>query len=272
MSDSSVGADYEFPFEVKSAGDSGLGYFARSDIEPGEVVPVDFTTILVPTDGDKQETSVQCDPNVWYENELVVSRWVGRVNRNIGPGEQLFISYIPNHVPTAQRQIKSKALDFTCGCDKCLERNDIYTAFLEDARDVANNAGVEWARSLSLFFDDIQAMEGQLVKQVNLLTQANQHNAADGDHDNSFQKELVFALWDLPWFHEHYYITSRRDGNKEKFVQLLERAIDNINQTALLAIRIWPRTHEVVILINRDITRWQNTWNHRNQAPIGING
>ncbi|KAI0454130.1 hypothetical protein F5B21DRAFT_257655 [Xylaria acuta] len=359
MSDISVDADYEFPFEVRSSGDSGLGCFATRDIKPGQIVLVDFTTILVPSGGDvgkicdkiverfedlSDEDQLEwrslathlrenrwelyttsyrrqrpdgtplfsrrtpefytmltaqfdcnsfaigntdqaglyllasrfnhsCDPNVWYENELVMGRWVGRANRNIAQGEQIFISYLANHAPLDQRQAKAKGWDFTCRCDKCLNRNDIYTAFLEDARDVANDAGVEWARSLSLHDNDIQGMEGRLVRRVDLLKQANQQNAAGQDQNQSSQKELIFALWDLAWFHEHYYITYRKEGNKEQFVQHLERAIDYIKQTALLAMRIWPRTHEVVILIKRDITRWQNTWNHRDQQiPLAVQG
>ncbi|KAI1735668.1 hypothetical protein F4680DRAFT_452756 [Xylaria scruposa] len=352
MSDISVEENFDEPFEIKSAGDSGLGCFATRDIAPGEIILVDFTTILLPRTGNQNATCAQiatlyndlheldqrewmalaahmradrwelyrmcyrqlgphlgndtpesyamramqfdcnsfeipgtrlnalylvasrfnhsCDPNVWYENELVLGRWVGRASRNIAQGEQLFITYISNHAPTAERQINTNGWDFTCGCDKCLGANDTYTAFLEDARDVANNDGVDWARTLSPFVDDIQAMEERLLRRVNLLKQANQQNTGVGLQSNSFQKELIFATWDLAWFHEHYYIISRREGNKANFLRHLESALNYIREVAPLAMRTWPMTHEVVILINKDVHRWQNVWNHRNQAPIGM--
>ncbi|KAI0467591.1 hypothetical protein F4859DRAFT_239068 [Xylaria cf. heliscus] len=356
MSDISADADFEFPFEVRSAGDSGLGCFATRDIKPGEIVLVDSTTILIEAgdvdnvceqiaqryddleEQDKAEwrsltshtgTSrldqyrrsfrrrrpdgtplfrrgaefyamlhVQfdcnafaigdtkkgglflsasrfnhsCDPNVVYESETVVGRWVGRANRNIAQGEQLFISYLAHHAPLADRQAKARAWDFSCGCDKCLERNDIYTAFLEDARDVANDAGMEWARTLAPHNNNIQHMEERLVRRVDLLKQANQQNAANQEEDKCFQKELIFALWDLAWFHEHYYITSRQNGDKQNFVSHLEEAIDNGKQAAALAKRIWPWTHQIVILLRKDIRRWQATWNNRDNPPMGMAG
>ncbi|TRX89189.1 hypothetical protein FHL15_009887 [Xylaria flabelliformis] len=318
MSDISVDADFDEPFEIKSAGDSGLGCFATRDIVPGEVILVDFTTILVPRSDDQKETCAQiaslyhdlheldqrewmglaahmrtdrwelyrmfyrqlgsrfgnetpefyamramqfdcnsfsvagtglsalyivasrfnhsCDPNVWYENELVPGRWVGRASRNIAQGEELFVSYISNHAPTAQRQTNTTGWDFNCGCNKCLGGNDTYTAFLEDARDVANEAGVDWAMTLSPFVDDIKAMEERLLRRVNLLKQANQPNAAGGTQDNSHQKELIFA--------KRFRLYKGGSTTGDAYLA---------NDT------------------RRDVHRWQNIWNHRDQAPLGMN-
>ncbi|KAI0530432.1 hypothetical protein GGR58DRAFT_518484 [Xylaria digitata] len=47
MSDISVSEDHEWPFEVKPSEDKGLGAFATKDIKPGEIVLVDYTTIIL---------------------------------------------------------------------------------------------------------------------------------------------------------------------------------------------------------------------------------
>lgn len=47
MSDISASFDDERPFEVRSAGHKGMGAFATRDIDPGEVVLVEFTPIVV---------------------------------------------------------------------------------------------------------------------------------------------------------------------------------------------------------------------------------
>ncbi|KAI0446400.1 hypothetical protein F4803DRAFT_568418 [Xylaria telfairii] len=357
MSDISIADDYEFPFEVRDAGDYGFGCFATRDIKPGEIVLVDSSSIII-AEGEVHETCDQlvrcyesldeedqeewrslsghlrenrlemyrwsyrrkrpdgtplfkeepefyailhsqfdsnsfdidntnltalyllasrfnhsCDPNVVYENELVIGRWVGRASRNIAEGEQLFIAYLAIHAPVAQRQAKSQQWGFNCACDKCLEKKDLYTSALEDARDIANNVEVEWAKPLSLHTNDVHNLEERLARRVDLLRQANdKQNEADKEKDKSPQKELIFALWDLAWFHEHYYINRRREGKKEDFLRHLESALDNVRQAALLAMRIWPRTHSVVLMLTKDIRKWQNTWDNRDTPPLGLAG
>ena len=63
-----------------------------------------------------------CDPNVFrYSLGDIL---VFRAARDIQPGEELFISYIPNEVLCEPRRIRRDFLgdrDFTCSCQKCMQ-------------------------------------------------------------------------------------------------------------------------------------------------------
>ena len=63
-----------------------------------------------------------CDPNVFRYSlgDLLIFR----AAREIQPGEELFISYIPNEVLSEPRRIRREFLgdrDFTCSCRKCMQ-------------------------------------------------------------------------------------------------------------------------------------------------------
>ncbi|KAK5633236.1 hypothetical protein RRF57_008950 [Xylaria bambusicola] len=55
MSDISATPDDDRPYEVRSAGHKGLGAFASRDIEPGEVVIVEYTPIILDETEDKSK-------------------------------------------------------------------------------------------------------------------------------------------------------------------------------------------------------------------------
>lgn len=100
MSDISVGDDHDFPFEVRDAGDCGLGCFATRDIKPGEIVLVDDSPIII-AHGDVHnmcDQLVRCYENLdetdqkeWRslsahvrENRLEMYRWSYRRKRPDG--------------------------------------------------------------------------------------------------------------------------------------------------------------------------------------------
>ncbi|KAJ2989231.1 hypothetical protein NUW58_g3576 [Xylaria curta] len=133
-----------------------------------------------------------CDPNVWYENSEVEGRWVGRANRHIKQGQELFISYLPNHNPLDGRQKEASNWGFICDCDKCLEMPDEYTASLQEARDIANGIEPDRGWVPPSHGNTVAAMEDQLRRRVTLLREA-YDKMWGAKMDDAYGKELVFA-------------------------------------------------------------------------------
>ncbi|KAJ3569373.1 hypothetical protein NPX13_g6110 [Xylaria arbuscula] len=348
MSDISASFDDEWPFEVRSAGDKGMGAFATRDIDPGEVVIVQFSPILINYTGDdardcfemvqiyealtqdlkegwrslaistdrrsaakyrrifsslqpngryfseeQQElyttlslqldvnifgtcTSLvalfidvsrfnhSCDPSLWYGDDSVPSRWVGRARRRIRKGEEICISYVPTHDMLDKRQKAIREWGFTCLCAKCTGQVDEYTLALQEARDRLNTVESDESEPPPVFPDSMREMEQHYVRRCILLQEVSTAIASGGKDYEQTRKALVFASMDCAEFYTGYYQVAERAKVLERMVIYLQLRLEYLEQAITIAQDIWPETHHVLnfLAFDQEVTekklqKWQ---------------
>ncbi|KAI1357784.1 hypothetical protein F5Y08DRAFT_333616 [Xylaria arbuscula] len=307
MSDISASYDDEWPFEVRSAGDKGMGAFATRDIDPGEVVIIDesltedlkegwrslaistdrrsaakyrrifrslqpngryfseeqqelYTTLSLQLDVnifgtctslvalfiDVSRFNHSCDPSLWYGDDSVPSRWVGRARRRIRKGEEICISYVPTHDMLDKRQKAIHEWEFTCLCAKCTGQVDEYTLALQEARDRLNTVESDESEPPPVFPDSMREMEQHYVRRCILLQEVSTAIASGGKDYEPTRKVLVFASMDCAEFYTGYYQVAERAKVLERMVMYLQLRLEYLEQAITIAQDIWPETHHAV--------------------------
>ncbi|RWA07128.1 hypothetical protein EKO27_g7985 [Xylaria grammica] len=141
---------------------------------------------------DASRFNHSCDPNLWYDVDTMDNRWVGRANRKINEGEEIFVSYIPENRTRDVRQKSLKGWGFDCTCPKCSEGIDTYSASLETARDIANRVEPDRGRSPPVYGNTTDDIGKRIDRHIEILRDLSQKQGRPNE-DKSIQKELVFA-------------------------------------------------------------------------------
>ncbi|KAF2966403.1 hypothetical protein GQX73_g7180 [Xylaria multiplex] len=254
MSDISLSEDYEWPFEVRPADDKGMGAFATRDIKPGEIVLVDFTTIILGGD------------------DLVEQAWnLVKIYEALSPEEQEQWGSLAATSSEGQRRASIVGWGFACDCPKCNGGADTYTASLENARDAANGIEQDENRPLPVFGDTTEEIGQRINNQINILREIYQKKGPE-DEDKSIHKELVFALMEGADYERLQWITFLKAGNPEEGEKHLKPYVDFVFEGKAIAEAVWPITHEILQYIRVDEIKARLRWNNKDAIAMSYQG
>ncbi|KAF2970157.1 hypothetical protein GQX73_g3464 [Xylaria multiplex] len=218
-----------------------------------------------------------CDPNVSYECEEDPNRWVAIAYRDIKKGEELCINYIPTYLTTDRRRRATNTMwGFNCECTRCLGGVDAYTATLLQAREAANAFEPGKSAEPPVYPDDTDGMVRRVALRVNCLRDIITLGSGNGENDEmlaSRVKELIFASIDASTFHQDYFLhwgwvrdsddeEEKEDGiDPEEAERHSVASREYIQEALVLARIVWPVTHEILRMVERDAREAERLWN-----------
>ncbi|KAI1471742.1 SET domain-containing protein [Daldinia caldariorum] len=137
-----------------------------------------------------------CDPNCWYSTTSLEGHFICAPSRAIKAGEELTVSYIPNHATTETRQEEIRGTwKFECGCTKCQGVDSAFDAELEEAYALAfPNDPLPDHEPLPKSLGERHVDASRLVRRIVLLEKL------------GWLKELFFAYLDAGEFFSQLYL------------------------------------------------------------------
>ncbi|KAI3340842.1 hypothetical protein F4824DRAFT_497140 [Ustulina deusta] len=210
-----------------------------------------------------------CDPNMLYESSVEGYSWTGTAVRDVAKGEELLISYMPNHSRKKDREREAREnWGFTCDCPRCTGGLDTYTASLIQARDTANAVESERTEPPLVFVDNVEGMAERLKLRTELLGEIVE---LEGDPSVSRRKQLTYALYDAAVFHQEYvryYMQPNSedggDGHERrgmlKGIEHLALEIEYTDEAVKWARTVWPETNEMVRMLAMDAWKAKRKW------------
>ncbi|KAJ2981092.1 hypothetical protein NUW58_g6777 [Xylaria curta] len=216
-----------------------------------------------------------CDPNVIYECWAKEDCWAAFAGRDIAAGEELTITYIPNHQLRDARQARVREhWDFICKCKKCTESEDSYTVSLQEARDLANEIEQDKTNK-SAFSDDIEKVIHSIGTRIIRLSTITS-KAQNSDEHKWRQRELVFALWDGFSFHrfwgKHWMEGNDQGGiNEEEGWKHLKIDRGYCESALGTAMEAFEPGHEMIRALQRELRVGRAIWKKHGLGLPGNN-
>ncbi|OTB16240.1 hypothetical protein K445DRAFT_300176 [Daldinia sp. EC12] len=181
-----------------------------------------------------------CDPNCWYSTTALPGYFICTPCRPIKAGEELTITYLPNH---AMKQARHRTIErgwkFVCECNKCEGVDSEYDAQLEEAYALRYpNEPLPRPTSISKSTGERLVDERRLLRRVLLL------------EGLGWPRELFFAYLNAGNFYTQLY-NETVEGDLQSALRHAERSIFFLDSAITIGIQCWP-PNEIIMEDTKD--------------------